>query len=1537
MVREDKTMADKKISENPTIADTIVFDILTPDATGCFNANPYKVERAVVYYVERSFASGNDQQYSKVRYDENKLAAATAAEMIVCASPSAANVSEAQRLRAIADASVNVSPVYFNHALPVKVFGTFDNPAWLSSDVENAQIDLVALDANGNEQFGHFQLRWKPRGEAREGDYFICWTWAMQPAGDSQSTHLPFNVGGATQITTSIPTHFTDADKYETLLDAYLPQMFKEYATRSDLTPIVLSKINNAIAKGFTQIEDLANQIIDLQDANSTHEALIPYLSNIFNLKLKSNDPTLWRRQVKRAVPLFKQKGTLKGLKEAMSQAGMELTKFTRLWQVVSSYTWVDEFKIITGYEDSFSLAKPYVVGDSSNFELSYRPAGQGDYTALDPSLASFSTIDPNSNTTLDCSANITIMTWLGETSILLMPGDILKVRYQHKVIPNNTEQQIENYIRSLTLADLRDETLHACPRKNWNVRMIEDDDPLFDIVIGARNPFYDELAFGKVRTEFPYSENIYNMDEYNGCVVSSTKVNTYDSISEIGDRCGESLTLLTEHGYRKCEIVKSQGVRKTLKVETKMGRTLVITPNHEFRVISDIGQLYWKRADSLEVGDCILGKRGNPSLPTSRGVDKNTYYMAGLVYGDGRLNRSSIHLMVPESELETKVIFQEYLLNHNSKFNVREIMPEEHRRHVDLNCNQSMWRISTSRLHANELGQLLPAYEPKGGWKRHVPEQLWSSGEDQICCFLRGLFDTDGGVQKKSVLLTSKWKSLCEDVQTLLLQVGILSTVTQHAVAWKGEQRTYYRTRVIGQKSISKFVDKIGFAIIAKRDRLIEAMSSDSNLVADRTVLPNAGTLVRTIFPKKGKKSNILLKDRSREEKRVLAMVIRFRQGSLHAIPDNCVDLILQKSLEFGKDCPQRDFLRDYVSEGWFFDKVRAVSDDGEHEVFDPINVKQTRSYLTNGLVSHNSTRESTDPCDISCDFLDECSGGVSSKFMIDLNIQELSNDKLIEATEVVTENVPFHAVLHSINVSGVINEFVPSPTEEVECLVTYVISDSVLSGQANSVFHRIMDQPKGTNLVKRSLLASTQEVISEQPGIVHNASAALYCPEVNFELLGLGTNNVLEIFSPSPHAGNYTVRNPYRNTVELTTGFEPINQAAFTFRLSTDVYNNPSASVFQDNIVKLTGVNFGILGVKSRWDVDNSSYTSGPWRAVLASGQFIVRDVMPDGSLLLEDPSSLLVAGTSSNVVFGIVNGAGANVPLVPAGTTIPRGALSVVKRGRLQITDVFITNINDTVLRGDFLSYADNQYHVSGFVVGTTDQAYIDGYSLGTVVGVPIRVYRRLVTTGIGYMHYKGIRLQTFMNLEEELGIVNGDNASTNPDDILESNHFTENFLVSIEDDYYQIVEINGNIVTLAGPMYDYRTLNGGGTVHVYSIIRFVKTPITIDPSSPVLIGNRLLTNGTYFSKIDRSGGDQGEHIQNATEFAPYVHAMNVKPNVGGAGDDDLTALGMGSIMMTLNDKGGSEIREIISQDEGVSYTIEYRDDKTEQWEI
>ena len=1048
-------MAIKTISENPKITDTIVFDILTPGADGCFTADPYKVDVVKIFFIEKDFTDSNNSQLEKLTLDETSEQAAIDARALACEDPTDANLTLATAAEAYVEETANKRVIHYDRAIPVQVFGTSDFPAWLSTDTENALLEKIEEDENGNTLYGNYKLTWEPKGGVREGDYFICWTWTPFAAGSKLSNNSLFYLKSDLAENTVIPAHRTTEGKYELLLERYLPEMYKQSLLSIDLTADTINKLNNATAESFTSVEDLSNQIIDLYNANVVNESFLVFLSNTFGLKLRSGDPTLWRRQIKQAVPLLKKKGTLNCLKEALSQAGMKLNKYTSLWQIVSPYTWQESFEVQDDVT-TFELFKVAVLPTNDNFSLYLIESGSTTLTSLPIDNIEFSTID-----------GITSITWVGDQKsvnpISLIDGDILLVKYLYKSVPDNTQQTIEDFIQTLPLSDKRGVRDQEFPPKNWNVRLIEEDDPLFDILIPTRHPFADPVVFGQIRTEFPYSENIYNMDEYNG------------------------------------------------------------------------------------------------------------------------------------------------------------------------------------------------------------------------------------------------------------------------------------------------------------------------------------------------------------------------------------------------------------------------------------------------------SIRDSFDPCKIGKTFLDSCKACRSSSVSLDVSLEEISDDRISEAREIIEEYSPFHMVVHSLNVGGEVNEFITDPIEKIEMLVQFNGSETMIAGNANAFFHRVREDGDDLNVITREMLATSVVKVSGPSGTIYNDKIVLFDHTVNFKDIGLdSSNNLLEIKSPSPNSGSYSINPLGKNFVEIPSGIsEPLNKTSFTYDLMNKIYTNVTTSVYQDNVVKLSDINydFNSLGLQTKkegssWEILIPAYSAT---------KYPIEDLLSDGSLVLEDNTSTLPSSDVTGVVYKLYTDTGTEV--VSSST----GSLDVTKRGRIEISDSILTDIKTIVSIGDFIEISSTKYKIIGFVEGETHKLYILDYSSGDASGLTIIVYRLLLKNHTGFLDYSGMKIETAIDHEFNLGILNGVNGETDPDEIIESDHFKENFLILINGtDYYKILEIDEKIITLGGLKKDYKTYSAGGTTVNYAIHQFLKQEIIVDenyPSQDPAAHNFLF--------IDRRGQDMVEaYREDPADTVSFIALAN---------------------------DSGTNIDDSVQLEETVSIKIEYKNGDIEEGDL
>jgi len=527
-------MTLKNFTDNPRTTDTILLKIQTTDTNGCFDT-PYKIDSATVYYVERNFIGTNWGEYDYKIQNQTIRDALDKAVAVACLDPTPENLSKVEKLQKELSSSSMIMPYYYKDRRAVEVIGTPTYPAWLSTDLDNSQF-FQSVDKDGDLIEGQFEFEWDANGSIREGNYFLCWTWTPNPAGSKLTSHTPFNIVGDPRAAISIPTHAAPEGKYNTLLEKYLPEMYKTFLTDNDLTAQTTQRLNQAVGSGFTILENFANQIIDLYDSNAIHESLLMYLSNLFDLRLKSDDPTLWRRQIKEAIPLFKRKGTIGALSDAFAQSGMSLNSITQHWQITSKYTWQESFKVESS--PTFILDKQTIVLpiDENNFSVWVRRDNESNYTEYSLDYVRFEEDE-------ECNEKIT-MTWIGDelssAPVDIFEGDIIRVLYKYKEIPNPSEQQLENYLRDLPLLDNRDEANQEFPPKNWNVRIIDEKDPLFSVLVPVKHPFADPLVFGFIRTEFAYSENIYNMEEYNGSTRPSYDVCNIDK--KFIDPCGSCI-----------------------------------------------------------------------------------------------------------------------------------------------------------------------------------------------------------------------------------------------------------------------------------------------------------------------------------------------------------------------------------------------------------------------------------------------------------------------------------------------------------------------------------------------------------------------------------------------------------------------------------------------------------------------------------------------------------------------------------------------------------------------------------------------------------------------------------------------------------------------------------------------------------------------------------------------------------------------------------------------------------------------------------
>ena len=428
-----------------------------------------------------------------------------------------------------------------------------------------------------------------------------------------------------------------------------------------------------------------------------------------------------------------------------------------------------------------------------------------------------------------------------------------------------------------------------------------------------------------------------------------------------------------------------------------------------------------------------------------------------------------------------------------------------------------------------------------------------------------------------------------------------------------------------------------------------------------------------------------------------------------------------------------------------------------------------------------------------------------------------------------------------------------VPPAQEDVEILVNYAPQDQVVGAQM--LFNRFMgDGYTSGNDIKREMLASATEVAAST-GIGTNDYFVLYSPEVNFDINALGIdydNNVLEILS-GPDQGEYRISASIGKKAVIAQGEPdsiefPLNEDSFPFRLSNEIFNGSVSSItqvdkfyFSDNSRQ-----FRLSGVVPGWKIVVTSPGD-------VAGTYEILDSYPNDTVLLDGWTGV---SPSSEITYTLYTDS-----MVQVGDESDSGEVSVVREGLVNGGTDFV--IDYQIQNDDVVIIGPKKYSVVN--IDSDDEFTISNYTAGSVGATNCKIHRRLVEQAVGYLGVSGLILTTSDNYEADLAISNGNN-SINP--LIEDSQFKENFLVLIDTTYYQILEIDGPVITLMGP-----TQNWGltGTSVDFSIVQFTKLPVTINGQTLEFVDRR--SNGVVVI---------GDSITSLSFAANTLNSLNSQAN-------------------------------------------------------
>jgi ribonucleoside-diphosphate reductase alpha chain len=296
-------------------------------------------------------------------------------------------------------------------------------------------------------------------------------------------------------------------------------------------------------------------------------------------------------------------------------------------------------------------------------------------------------------------------------------------------------------------------------------------------------------------------------------------------------------------------------GEREVVHLKTHEGVTLTLTPNHP--LLTPQGYV---EAGQLKPGDKLLVQSGEglwakeQALPPAvLQVVRERVAVAGGKGYSGRLDVREQYANMPTQWSENLGLVLGWLVGDgylredgvgfffgNREFAQAQVVVDSLRDWFGQGTLQAT-TSNTQHLHFNKLpAEFFSALGVKAAkaTEKRVPESIFTAPREAVVGFLRGLFSTDGTVERNdrkqscSVRLASSSLGLLEDVQLLLLNFGIFGRIHHRRAAsfkalpdGRGGLCEYPVAEqyelIIGSESRDRFAEIIGFALPEKQAKL--------------------------------------------------------------------------------------------------------------------------------------------------------------------------------------------------------------------------------------------------------------------------------------------------------------------------------------------------------------------------------------------------------------------------------------------------------------------------------------------------------------------------------------------------------------------------------------------------------------------------------------------------------------------------------------------------------------------------------------------
>ena len=437
------------------------------------------------------------------------------------------------------------------------------------------------------------------------------------------------------------------------------------------------------------------------------------------------------------------------------------------------------------------------------------------------------------------------------------------------------------------------------------------------------------------------------------GCLVGSTQLINADTgekitIKYLFERKEQTpisiMAMDSDYKIKPATLTKAfkSGVKTTYLLKTKSGREIKASANHPFYKLNG-----WTRLDQLKANDLIAIPREINIKGQQQYRDEEIILFAHMI-GDGCfVKHQPIHYTsgdlknIKVVEISAKKLFKI----------APRLVKQKNWFHLYL---PSPYRLTHNKHHPFVNWLKKQGLNFSHAYEKVLPNGFLQLSKKQIGLFLHHLWATDGNISWKklggrkpsaSIYYSSTSKILIQQVQYLLLRLGIISTIR---LTKKKEYRTNWQVHIQGKENQLKFLKEIG--CFGKRGDMIPQLIQSITKIVTNT---NNDVIPKEIW------SLIIAKEKDKKNlswRQLAASYGMSYDGS--SVFKNNIGRVRLKKISGILESKQLKLLAD---SDIYWDKIKEITKLKDEEVYDA-TVSGFHNFIANDIIVHNSIEQDAD-----------------------------------------------------------------------------------------------------------------------------------------------------------------------------------------------------------------------------------------------------------------------------------------------------------------------------------------------------------------------------------------------------------------------------------------------------------------------------------------------------------------------------------------------------------------------------------------------